>query len=219
MMKTNLLLLHCRDDFIFIFSMFTSFLAFILTTLWFNERQSSWVKWIFLSGPMYSALFACRAFTLAVFLKETLYNDKTDAPWAFFILGLMFSFNVGLLRYCGQDWLRSAVFGATSILVPSGYNNDSLYYQLPGQDITKDQSKVYTVSRQEAPADEAGDAGQEQPVQLTPMRSTVFFMFHVLFNTVLMFCVSVFLFTTSSNLDSNADDALIIPQLLGVVPG
>ena len=49
-----------RDDHIFILSMVTSFLAFILTTLWFNERRSSILKWVFLSGPMYSALFACR---------------------------------------------------------------------------------------------------------------------------------------------------------------
>ena len=49
-----------RDDFIFVFSMFTSFLAFILTALWFNERNSNLLKWIFLSGPMYSAIFACR---------------------------------------------------------------------------------------------------------------------------------------------------------------
>lgn len=207
-----------RDDFIFIFSMFTSFLAFILTTLWFNERSSSFVKWIFLSGPMYSALFACRAFTLAVFLKETLYNNKSDAPWAFFILFLMISFNVLLLRHCGQDWLRSGVFGVTSILVPSGYNNDSLYYQLPNQDITKDQNNVYTVHNQNN--DEAGqDEPSQEKIVLTPMKSTKFFILHVLFNTILMFGISVFLFTTSSSLDSNSDDALVIPQILGVVPG
>ena len=39
-----------------------------------------------------------RAFTLAVFLKETLHNEKTDAPWAFFILLIMLSFNIGLFR-------------------------------------------------------------------------------------------------------------------------
>ena len=88
-----------RDDFIFIFSMFTSFLAFILTALFFNERKSNMLKWIFLSGPMYSAIFACRAFTLAVYLKETLYNNKTDAPWALFILLIMFSSNIGLFRW------------------------------------------------------------------------------------------------------------------------
>ena len=51
------------------------------------------------------------------------------------------------------------------------------------------------------------------------MRSNRFFILHVLFNTILMFCVSSFLFTTSENLDSNSDDALVIPQILGVVPG
>ena len=51
------------------------------------------------------------------------------------------------------------------------------------------------------------------------MRSSRFFILHVLFNTILMCCVSSFLFTTSEDLDSNSDDALVIPQLLGVVPG
>ena len=54
---------------------------------------------------------------------------------------------------------------------------------------------------------------------LTPMKSTKFFIIHVVFNTVLMFSVSSFLFTTATDLDSNSDDALVIPQLLGVVPG
>ena len=43
-------------------------------------------------------LFACRAFTLAVFLKETLHNDKTDAPWAILILSIMLASNVTLFR-------------------------------------------------------------------------------------------------------------------------
>ena len=107
-------------------------------------------------------LFACRAFTLAVFLKETLHNDKTDAPWAILILSIMLASNVTLFRLfgscgyfkliqfsfrlCGQDWLRSGVFAITSILVPSGFNNDPLYYQLPNQEVTLDQTKVYTVT-------------------------------------------------------------------------
>ena len=39
-----------------------------------------------------------RAFTLAVFLKETLHNDKTDAPWAILILSIMLASNVTLFR-------------------------------------------------------------------------------------------------------------------------
>ena len=49
-----------RDDYVFILSMVTSFLAFMWTALWFNERESSFVRWFFLSGPMYAAIFACR---------------------------------------------------------------------------------------------------------------------------------------------------------------
>jgi len=211
-----------RDDFIFIFSMVTSFLAFILTALIFNERKSSVAKWLFLSGPMYSAIFACRAFTLAVFLKETLHNEKTDAPWAFFILLIMLSFNIGLFRWCGQDWLRSCLFGITSILVPSGFNNDSMYYQVPGQKITLDTSKVYKIAnnqKNDNTEEPIEDDNDQSSAVLTPMKSTKFFIIHVVFNTVLMFSVSSFLFTTATDLDSNSDDALVIPQLLGVVPG
>ena len=51
------------------------------------------------------------------------------------------------------------------------------------------------------------------------MKSTKFFLLHVIFNTVLMFSVSVYLFVTTPDLDTSSDDALVIPQLLGVVPG
>ena len=58
-----------------------------------------------------------------------------------------------------------------------------------------------------------------QVVELSPMRSTKFFLLHVIFNTILMFSVSVYLFVTTPDLDTSSDDALVIPQLLGVVPG
>ena len=44
--------------------MVTSFLAFMWTALWFNERESSFIRWFFLSGPMYAAIFACRYLSL-----------------------------------------------------------------------------------------------------------------------------------------------------------
>jgi hypothetical protein len=51
--------------------MFTSFGALVYIGLKFNERQTNpWVKW-FLAFPMFAASVASRAFTLAVFLKET----------------------------------------------------------------------------------------------------------------------------------------------------
>merc|ERR1711936_1415550 len=100
-----------RDDYVFILSMVTSFLAFMWTALMFNERQSSFLRWFFLSGPMYAAIFACRAFTLAVFLRETLYNDRSDASLAIIIIALMVGVNVTIFRVCGQDWVRSTVFG------------------------------------------------------------------------------------------------------------
>ena len=40
------------------------------------------------------------------------------------------------LRYCGQDTIRSIVFGICSILIPAGYSNDPYYYQSPHQPLT-----------------------------------------------------------------------------------
>ena len=62
--------------------MVTSFLAFILTTLWFNERRSSVLKWVFLSGPMYSAIFACRSrhFKAAMCYSQFLFAEPSPLP-------------------------------------------------------------------------------------------------------------------------------------------
>ena len=62
----------------------------------------------------------CRAFTLAVFLRETLYDDRTDAPLALLVICLMVGGNVTIFRVCGQDWVRSLVFGLASLLLPAG---------------------------------------------------------------------------------------------------
>ena len=69
------------------------------------------------------------------------------------------------------------VFGTTSLLVPSGFKNDSLYYQIPHQDIGMDQSKVYTVPARPA-IDEANAINEDSETEkehviLKPMRSSV----------------------------------------------
>ncbi len=33
-------------------------------------------------------------------------------------------------RWCGQDIIRSVVFGLCSLIIPAGYSNDSYYYQV-----------------------------------------------------------------------------------------
>ena len=59
------------DDVIFVLSMITSFGALVYFGIKFNERETNgWTKWL-LSFPMFAASVASRAFTLAVFLKET----------------------------------------------------------------------------------------------------------------------------------------------------
>ena len=63
-------------DLIFAFSMVTSFLALVYFGLQFNERRAFFLsKWL-LCLPMFAAFAGARAFTLAVFLKETLDSTK-----------------------------------------------------------------------------------------------------------------------------------------------
>ena len=59
--------------------MITSFGALVYFGLKFNERQTNgWTKW-FISFPMFAASVASRAFTLAVFLKETTLGQHLEA--------------------------------------------------------------------------------------------------------------------------------------------
>ena len=68
------------DDIIFTLSMVTSFGALVYFGLKFNERETnSWAKWL-IAFPMFAASVASRAFTLAVFIKETTLGQKTNAP-------------------------------------------------------------------------------------------------------------------------------------------
>lgn len=63
----------------------------------------------------YSAIFACRAFTLAVLLKHTLEVPSLQFGSFLLLLLVMAGTNLGLFRLCGQDWTRSA--GTSSLLV------------------------------------------------------------------------------------------------------
>merc|ERR1719474_2383780 len=223
-----------RNDLVFIMSMVTSFGSFILTALWFNERQSGWLRWIFLSGPMYSAIFACRSFTLAVFLKESLYDENLHVFYSLLMLAFMFLTNLAMFKMTGQDWTRSSVFGVASLLLPAGYNNDTLYYQAPGQNILEDQTDCLV---REHPRNNHNDREEEtevifhpdkdsadtqvvraSPILLTPMKSAKFLLLHVIVNTFLMIICSIY-FLFSKRLDKRSDDALVIPQLLGVTSG
>jgi len=225
-----------RHDTIFILSMVSSFCSLIYTALWFNERTSTWLQWLFLAGPMYSAIFACRAFTLAVLLKTTL-NDQTLQLGSFLLLIIaMYGTNFGLFRLCGQDWTRSAVFGIASLLLPAGYKNDMQYYQVPKQDIllssqhyeldlvVRADVQAELVDRpQEDEVEYVGGEGdtavdQRQKKVLVPMQSAKFLILHVALNTIFVAVTSVYVYL-SKNLDKGSDDALVIPQMVGVIPG
>ena len=123
--------------------------------------------------------------------------------------------------------MRSLVFGLASLLLPAGYNNDGQYYQLPGQDITRSPQTVTRAPRlrpasenhlQLQEGEDLAD-GEKEVVALTPMRSTKFLILHVLANTLLMSACSAYLLLSPGELGDEAGDALVIPQLLGVVPG
>lgn len=225
-----------RHDTIFVLSMVSSFASQIYTALWFNERTSTWLRWLFLAGPMYSALFACRAFTLAVLLKTTLHDQTLLFGSFLFLLFVMVSTNIGLFRLCGQDWTRSAVFGIASLLLPAGYNNDMQYYQVPKQDILQSSQQYepgqvegaegqlveLKTSQTQLGTSMEGDGvteqlGSEKKV-LVPMRSAKFLLLHVGLNTVFMAVTSACVYF-SQNLDTGSDDALVIPQILGTIPG
>ena len=110
------------------------------------------------------------------------------------------------------------------------YNNDSQYYQLPQQDITRRPATVSRAPRLRAPENtpvhpqeglqlDLADQEKEDVLTLVPMKSTKFLICHVLFNTVLMSACSAYLLLSPGELGEEADDALVIPQLLGLVPG
>ena len=74
-------------------------------------------------------------FTLSVFLKETLGN-KSEWIGGLIVLIIYFIANIAIFKICGQDIVRSLVFGFSSTLIPVGYNNDEYYYQKPNQPLS-----------------------------------------------------------------------------------
>ncbi|TRY76978.1 hypothetical protein TCAL_12031 [Tigriopus californicus] len=121
-----------KEDIIFTLSMITSFLALSLFGLAFNELNTNKVVKIWLCMPMLAAFAGARAFTMAVFLKETFANT-TEWVGGMFVLALFCVINIGSFKYCGQDLIRSIVFGLCSLLIPAGYNNIAYFYQCPDQ--------------------------------------------------------------------------------------
>lgn len=134
------------------------------------------------------------------------------------------------------------MFGLASLLLPAGYNNDMQYYQVcgprpghhmslqvPKQDILQPSNHyelglVVAVDVQAQLVEEGqdkegtGEEVPEQKKQLVPMRSAKFLLLHVGLNTIFMFVTSCYVFLHHSK-DSESDDALVIPQILGVIPG
>ena len=227
-------------------SMVTSFGALVYYGLKFNERKtSSLVKWL-LAFPMLAASVAARGFTLSVFLKETIDNkgdNKSEWIGALIVLIIYFGVNITIFKLCKQDWVRSFLFGLSSTLIPTGYNNDEAFYQCPKQPIRDNTDDKYITDEQDpasAPYMGAGgfvnpsgnavhDGGaanfqiEESQTNQTndrpeKMRSGLFLVLHTIINTILLSSCAIYISVTRK-LSVEADNALVLPQVLAVVPG
>ena len=160
--------------------------ATVHCALQFNDRRAGLGTRLLLAAPLYSATFLAHAFTLAVWLRETLQVGTTPVtavssdtsslvlftrrsyskvlgfvlqpagpdPASLSLLALaglavLLLTNLLLFRLCGQDWPRSVIFSAASLLLPAGHCNDPQYYQLPGQDIVPVLGAVATETHQD----------------------------------------------------------------------
>lgn len=85
------------EDIIFTLSMVTSFLALSFFGLAFNELNTNKVVKIWLCMPMLAAFAGARAFTMAVFLKETFANT-TEWVGGMFVLALFCVINIGSFK-------------------------------------------------------------------------------------------------------------------------
>ena len=208
-----------RDEFIFIMSMVFSFGALTYFGLKFNERKTNpLAKWL-LALPMFAASVAARGFTLAVFLKETL-DDKSEWIGGLIVLILYFITNVAIFKISGQDIIRSLVFGFSSTLIPAGYNNDDYYYQIPNQplidsntyqenEVTPENIEMNQINTNRVPIN--SDTSQK-------MRSGLFLVLHTILNTILLSSCAIYIATTK-DLSEQSNNALILPQILCVIPG
>ncbi len=86
---------------VFTLSMVTSFLSLVLFGLHFNERSAFAPAKFLVAAPMFAAFAGARAFTLAVFLKQTL-GSAGEAAGGAAVLALFFLINVGAFSFCGQ---------------------------------------------------------------------------------------------------------------------
>ncbi len=218
--------------------MVTSFGALVYFGLQFNERQTSLiVKWA-LCFPMFAASVAARGFTLSVFLKETL-DNRSEWIGGLIVLVTYFAANVVTFKICGQDIIRSLVFGLSSTLIPAGYNNDPYFYQCPHQPLWGNDPGTYTAEvfpNEGVDGDEGNPAAMEltrrpvggpargqvhqhdQEPQQQAMRSGLFLVIHTVANTVLLSSCAVYISLTR-DLSTESDNALVLPQILAVIPG
>ena len=110
-----------------------------------------------------------------------------------------------------------------------------LFCQVPGQDILQpyenyremeltvevagDQHVEAAGGQQvDAAGDQLVEGGEPKKEALVPMRSAKFLLLHVFINTAIMGMASTYIFFSRS-LDAGSDDAIVIPQILGVIPG
>lgn len=129
-------------------------------------------------------------------------------------------------RLCGQDIIRSVVFGLCSLLIPVGYGNDPLYYQCPNQSIRQDPTDTKTDEPKEQYQSCSPEPMENGEVNTSTnitydgekMRSGTFLIVYTLFNALILSGCFTYMAVTR-DLDIQADTALVLPLILAVVPG
>ena len=158
---------------------------------------------------------------MAVFLKETLDQESYRSEWigGLIVVILYFITNVAIFKISGQDIIRSLVFGFSSTLIPAGYNNDDYYYQIPNQPLID--SNTYQENEVTPENIEMNQINNRVPANSDisqKMRSGLFLVLHTILNTILLSSCAIYIATTK-DLSEQSNNALILPQILCVIPG
>ena len=112
------------------------------------------------------------------------------------------------------------MFGFSSTLIPAGYNNDDYYYQIPNQPLIDSNTYQENEVTPEniIQMNQINNSVPANSVESQKMRSGLFLLLHTILNTILLSSCAIYIATTK-DLSEQSNDALILPQILCVIPG
>ena len=125
--------------FFFFLSMITSFGSLVSFALRYNEQKTDGkIKWL-IAFPMLVTSLAARALVLAVFIRETAFSPCYERDkdlnqkwiWGPVVIIIYILINISIFMLLGKSWPRSVIFGLCSTLIPTGYNDEENFKQLP----------------------------------------------------------------------------------------